>query len=135
METIFWLSFVPLEGTCFLSSIIVAPAWPPHLLSFLGQPQTENRRGALARRTPSLVKRSSLVVLFPERPAAGRWGAGSQLVFAVATSIESAPTRDVRETSVEIGAVAGRPAQHLARFLSQLYGPPRYTSPTRSSVP
>ena len=51
------------------------------LLSFLGQPQTENRRGALARRTPSLVKRSSLVVLFPERPAAGRWGAGSQLVF------------------------------------------------------
>ena len=36
--------------------------------------------------------------------------------FAVTTSIESAPMRDVRETSVEIGAVAGRPAQHLARF-------------------
>ena len=36
--------------------------------------------------------------------------------FAVATSIESAPMRDVRETGVEIGAVAGRPAQHLARF-------------------
>ena len=51
------------------------------LLSFLGQPQTENRRRALARRTPWLVKRSSLVVLFPERPAAGRQGAGSQLVF------------------------------------------------------
>ena len=24
---IFWLSFVPLEGTCYISSIIVAPAW------------------------------------------------------------------------------------------------------------
>ena len=27
VETIFWLSFVPLEGTCYISSIIVAPAW------------------------------------------------------------------------------------------------------------
>ena len=36
--------------------------------------------------------------------------------FVVTTSIESAPMRDVRETSVEIGAVAGRPGDYLARF-------------------
>ena len=45
--------------------------------------------------------------------------------------------RDVRETSVEIGAVAGRPAQHLARFSEPALRDylTRYTSPTRSAVP
>ena len=36
---------------------------------------------ALARRTLWLVKRSSLVVLFPERPADRQWGPGSRHVF------------------------------------------------------
>ena len=39
--------------------------------------------------------------------------------FAVTTSIESAPMRDVRETSVEIGAVAGLNTWRASR--SQLY--------------
>ena len=45
--------------------------------------------------------------------------------------------RDVRETSVEIGAVAGRPAQHLARFSEPALRDhlTRYTSPTGSVVP
>ena len=38
-------------------------------------------RAALARRTLWLVKRSSLVVLFPERPADRQWGPGSRHVF------------------------------------------------------
>ncbi len=38
--------------------------------------------------------------------------------FALTTSIESAPMRDVREISVKIGGVAGRPGQHLPRFSS-----------------
>ena len=38
-------------------------------------------RAALARRTQWLVKRSSLVVLFPERPADRQWGPGSRHVF------------------------------------------------------
>ena len=36
---------------------------------------------ALARRTLWLVKRSSLVVLFPERPADRQWGPGSRLAY------------------------------------------------------
>ena len=51
----------------------------------------------------------------PRSTAIGRYPMPSATA-SVATSIESAPMRDVRETSVEIGAVAGRPAQHLARF-------------------
>ena len=38
-------------------------------------------RAALARRTLWLVKRSSLVVLFPERPADRQWGPGSRLAY------------------------------------------------------
>ena len=38
-------------------------------------------KAALARRTLWLVKRSSLVVLFPERPSDPQWGPGSRLVF------------------------------------------------------
>ena len=38
-------------------------------------------KAALARRTLWLVKRSSLVVLFPERPADRQWGPGSRHVF------------------------------------------------------
>ena len=38
-------------------------------------------RAALARRTLWLVKRSSLVVLFPERPADRQWGSGSRLAY------------------------------------------------------
>ena len=57
--------------------------------------------------------------------------------FAVTTRIESAPMKDVRETSVEIGAVAGRPAQHPGALhgASSTGAPTRYTSPTRSAVP
>ena len=38
-------------------------------------------KAALARRTLWLVKRSSLVVLFPERPADRQWGPGSRLAY------------------------------------------------------
>ena len=38
-------------------------------------------KAALARRTLWLVKRSSVVVLFPERPTDGQWGPGSRHVF------------------------------------------------------
>ena len=38
-------------------------------------------RAALARRTLWLVKRSSLVVLFRERPADRQWGPGSRLAY------------------------------------------------------
>ena len=38
-------------------------------------------KAALARRTLWLIKRSSLVVLFPERPADRQWGPGSRHVF------------------------------------------------------
>ena len=38
-------------------------------------------KAALARRTLWLVKRSSVVVLFPERPGDGLWGPGSRLAF------------------------------------------------------
>ena len=57
--------------------------------------------------------------------------------FALTTSIESAPMRDVREISVKIGGVAGRPGQHLARFSEPALLDPltRYTSPTRPAVP
>ena len=38
-------------------------------------------KAALARRTLWLVKRSSVVVLFAERPTDGQWGPGSRHVF------------------------------------------------------
>ena len=42
--------------------------------------------------------------------------------FAVTTSIESAPMRDVREISVEIGAVAARSCEYRRASRSRLYG-------------
>ena len=50
------------------ASAVVPEGIPPN-----GQP--------LARRTLWLVKRSSLVVLFPERPADRQWGPGSRLAY------------------------------------------------------
>ena len=44
-------------------------------------PRAPPPKAALARRTLWLVKRSSLVVLFPERPADRQWGPGSRHVF------------------------------------------------------
>jgi hypothetical protein len=38
-------------------------------------------KAALRRRTPWLVKRCCLVVLFPEDPCTGQWGPGSRLVY------------------------------------------------------
>ena len=38
-------------------------------------------QAALARRSLWLVKRSSVVVLFPERPTDSQWGPGSRLVY------------------------------------------------------
>jgi hypothetical protein len=38
-------------------------------------------KAALARRTLWMVKRASLIVLFPDNPENGRWGKGSTLVF------------------------------------------------------
>ena len=41
-------------------------------------------RQALARRTVWMVRRASVLVLFPENPLTGRWGAGSALAFRTA---------------------------------------------------
>jgi len=41
-------------------------------------------KAALARRTLWMVKRASLIVLFPDNPENGRWGKGSTLVFNAA---------------------------------------------------
>ena len=47
---------------------------------------------ALARRTLWLVKRSSLVGLFPERPADRQWGSGSRLAIARRSTTSSRPS-------------------------------------------
>jgi len=44
-------------------------------------PEGLHPKAALRRRTLWMVKRSSLVVLFPESPYDGKWGPGSHLVF------------------------------------------------------
>jgi len=44
-------------------------------------PQNLQPKAALHRRTLWMVKRCSLVVLFPQNPLNGSWGKGSQLVF------------------------------------------------------
>ena len=44
-------------------------------------PRVSRPVAALARRTLWLVKRSSLVVLFPERPVDRQWGPGSRLAY------------------------------------------------------
>ena len=44
-------------------------------------PEGLSPKAALRRRTLWLVKRSCLVMLFPDDPVTGRWGKGSQLVF------------------------------------------------------
>ena len=59
---------------------------------------------ALARRTLWLVKRSSLVVLFPERPADRQWGPGSRLAYRSALSLRRSvrwrpPTCSPRSTA------------------------------------
>jgi hypothetical protein len=47
-------------------------------------PQGITPRAALARRTLWMVKRASLIVLFPDNPENGRWGKGSTLAFKAA---------------------------------------------------
>ncbi len=44
-------------------------------------PEGLSPKAALRRRTLWLVKRSCLVVLFPDDPTTGQWGKGSRLVF------------------------------------------------------
>ena len=44
-------------------------------------PESVHPKAALVRRTLWMVKRSSLVVLFPDNPETGKWGKGSTLVF------------------------------------------------------
>jgi hypothetical protein len=44
-------------------------------------PEGVTPKAALVRRTLWMVKRSSLIVLFPDNPLTGRWGKGSSLVF------------------------------------------------------
>ena len=56
-----------LPGRGLFASAVVPEGIPP--------------RAPLARRTLWLVKRSSLVVLFPERPADRQWGPGSRLAY------------------------------------------------------
>ena len=47
-------------------------------------PEGLSAKAALRRRTLYLVKRSCMVVLFPEDPTTGEWGRGSRLVFRAA---------------------------------------------------
>ena len=47
-------------------------------------PKNLRPKAALHRRTVWMVKRCSMVVLFPENPKDGSWGAGSRLVFKAA---------------------------------------------------
>jgi hypothetical protein len=47
-------------------------------------PRGLTARQALARRTVWMVRRASVLVLFPENPFTGRWGAGSTLAFRTA---------------------------------------------------
>ena len=69
-------------------------------------------RAALQRRTPWLVKRSSLVVLFPERPADRQWGPGSRLAYRSAKlqpSISSCSTDfGYSRSPVRVGTMSAR---------------------------
>ena len=47
-------------------------------------PRGLTARQALARRTVWMVRRASVLVLFPEHPQTGRWGPGSTLAFRTA---------------------------------------------------
>ena len=51
------------------------------LRAFKVVPEGLHPKAALRRRTLWMVKRCSLVVLFPESPYDGKWGLGSHLVF------------------------------------------------------
>ena len=51
------------------------------LTAFKVVPEGLHPKAALRRRTLWMVKRCSLVVLFPESPFDGKWGPGSRLVF------------------------------------------------------
>jgi hypothetical protein len=48
-------------------------------------PQGLSPAAALRRRTLWMIKRVSLLVLFPDNPLSGRWGRGSTLAFRAAT--------------------------------------------------
>lgn len=54
-------------------------------------------KAALVRRTLWMVKRSSLVVLFPDNPETGNWGKGSTVVFK-ATVLQLKPLFVVSKT-------------------------------------
>jgi hypothetical protein len=51
------------------------------LFASVAVPQGLSPAAALRRRTLWLVKRCCMVVLFPEIPHTGQWGAGSRLVY------------------------------------------------------
>ena len=56
----------------------------PDLLAVTVVPSGLSPAAALHRRTVWMVRRSSLLILFPENPRTGRWGRGSLLAFHTA---------------------------------------------------
>jgi hypothetical protein len=59
----------------------VQPILDTGLFASCVAPETVTPKAALVRRTLWMVKRSALIVLFPDDPLTGRWGKGSSLVF------------------------------------------------------
>ena len=72
-------------------------------------------RAALARRTLWLVKRSSLVVLFPERPADRQWGPGLAACLSLGALPPQADLRGGLTAACRSGVLSGggrRPVRH-----------------------
>ena len=83
-------------------------------------PRASRPNAALARRTLWLVKRSSLVVLFPERPADRQWGSGLAACLSLGALPPQADLRGGLTAACRSGVLSGgdrRPVRHGRRLL------------------